>query len=202
MSAISWTAIEDAIQKWVRSAANLSGKVVLWDYQKGDAPNPPYIALAIRDTVGVGRDWRVYDDAPDAVDGAELRVRVRGHRVATLAIQVFGPEKQGSWAMKTLTDVIAALPLHEYAIDVAGAGIGEASPVRAIPSGGGFLEPRATAEVTLHLASELEGRETYVQRMFVTVQAKNPAGDDLEARSSWVPTDPGFSLGFSEGFES
>lgn len=190
MSVIQWIIIEKAIQKWVREASGYPGKTVIWDYQQGDRPDQPWISLGIQEVVGVGHDWKKKDLNPTPTAGSEIRVRHRGHRVATLLIQVMGTQGQGQTALRVLTDIISHLSAHEYDIDMAGAGIGDVGAARTMGARGSVLEPRAQCEIKLHLASELITYNTYVQYTQVTTTAQNEAGDELESNMQWIPEEP------------
>lgn len=187
MSAIAWTAVENALFNWVVAASGLAAAKVIWSDEGGPRPDAPYIALSLDEVLSVGQDWRVYDDAPDPVAGAELRVRTRGQRTAELQIQYFAALKSGRDALRKLTDVVAALPLHEYAIDVAGCGIAGADAVQVVRGNrGATLEPRAVTTISLHLAAELEARETYVERTQITI-TETSTDDEREV---WIPDPP------------
>ena len=127
-------------------------------------------------------------DTPETeLQGEELTVKARGHRTATLVLQAFGATGIGEGAVPILVDVEAALALHEYALDLAGVGIGNSGAVLLIEGRrGGILEPRARCEIQLHLASELEARETYIERVQVTI-TETPHGANLEL---WTPSPP------------
>lgn len=188
MAAIDWTTAESALRAWVRSASGLSEEQVIWMDEAGVRPQSTYIAMRIDAITRSGIDWIVYDDAPDPAPGAELRARARGHRSALLHVQCFAPEGSGGYAMQVLTDVVAAIPLHVYALDEGGVGVGDATPVQYIEGvRGSILEPRAFTDVTLHLASELEARETYIERANITVTPENPAGVELDSVNFWIP---------------
>jgi hypothetical protein len=188
MAAIAWTTAENALRAWVLSASGLPEERVIWMDEAGVRPQSTYIAMRIDAVTRVGLDWLIYDDAPVPAPGEELRSRARGHRTALLHFQCFAPEGSGGLATRVLTDVVAAIPLHVYALDEGGVGVGDASPVQYVEGPrGSILEPRAFTEVTLHLASELEARETYIERVNITVTPENPAGVELDSVNFWTP---------------
>lgn len=189
MSAIAWTAIENALHAWLCAATGLAATSVIWADQGGPQPAAPYIALKITDTRAVGREWLVRDDAPDPVQGAELRVRARGHRTARLEMQCFGALKSARAAAILLEDALAALPLHTADIDAAGCGLGQSTPVQMLEGRrGSLLEPRAICELALHVGSEMEARTSYIERAQVCVAPLGGDPDpDLEV---WVPDPP------------
>ena len=113
---------------------------------------------------------KVVDTAETERQGQELTVSARGMRTAVLVLQAFGAPGIGEGATPILVDVVAALALHEYALDQAGIGVGEVGPVQLIEGRrGGILEPRARVEVVIHFGSELEAFETYIARTIITV---------------------------------
>lgn len=188
--AITWEAAENAIQKWVRERSGIPGARVIWPYQGGPIPAKPYIALSIDGIRGVGQAWKSKVDAPaPQTAGQELIIRVNQHMTATLEVQLLAdmPESSsataaadGRLAIEKLTDVVAGVDLHEDELDAGGVGIGEFTPVQWVgPGGGGILEPRAIFTVQLHLGSQLERYETYVERMLMTVTAKQPGLADV-----------------------
>lgn len=200
--AISWEQIENAIHAWVVAGSGLAEDHVIWTGQSGVLPDSEFIEMSIIELRGVGHDWKVKDDAPDAVDGAEVRVRARGMRVAQLQLQCFGDAGTGNAPLQTLGDVVSALELHYESLNTAGAGIGDVTPVRPISAGKtGLFEPRFICTVALHLGSELEARATYIQRMRLTVNAQDQAGNDIDSRTDWVPNSEAFSDGYSAGYE-
>lgn len=185
-----WEAILLAIHKWVRESSGLNGRTVVWDYQQGKRPQNPYAVLSISDLSTVGHDWKRRDDNPTPTAGQEIRTRHRGHRMATLVIEVYGSQEAGQTALPVLSDVVSGLGPHEYELDQAGIGIGEIGAVRVIGSTGSVLEPRARCEVQLHLASELVSYNTYIEFVQLNIVAKDPAGETLESREVWVPEEP------------
>lgn len=191
MPAIAWETADAAIHAWIVAASGLAATHVIFEDEKGKRPEPPYISIQIDDVLPVGSDFVIKDDAPDPEDGEELRVRTFGHRTARLELQAFGPVDSGAAAFRMLVDVISALPLHYYDLDVAGVGIGGTEAVQRAPGRRvGINEPRAIAAVMLHLGSELEARGTYVERMQVTATPKNVAGDALDEVELWIPDAP------------
>lgn len=188
MSAIAWATVENAIHSWVRQSSGLAEGQVIWSDRGGPRPVTPYIAMRIDDVMPVGHDWRVYDDAPVPAPGEELRMRARGHRTASLGFQCFSTDGGGHLATQILVDVVAGIAVHLYSLDQAGVGVGEYGSVRYLEGRrGDILEPRAISEVSLHLSSEVEGRETYIERANITVTAENPAGVELDEVNFWIP---------------
>lgn len=202
--AIDYDTIRPAISKWVRET---SGLQIVWRFRGGVAPAPPYVELSLHGPRQVGDAWRKVDAAPDSQlddDGVpmDLRVRVRAHEMIRLEVQCFAAAKSGEDAERILGNVMRGLALYEYALDVAGIGIGAATEVQYISGGdSGILEPRAVASVWLHVGSEVEGRLGSIDRAEVTVDVKDAAGEDLLEHTDWMPTENAFDLGFSTGFE-
>jgi hypothetical protein len=162
--AIAWTTVENALHAWIVAATGLAATSVTGN--GGPRPPMPYIVMQLAGPRPIGHDWRVYDDAPDPQPGAELRVRAQGHRMARLQLQCFAGEDSGNEAVRVLSDAISALSLHVHDLDVAGIGIGDVAPIQLIEGRrGGILDPRAVCEIELHLGSEVEGRETYIERL-------------------------------------
>lgn len=188
MSAIAWTTIDNALIAWVMVASGLDANHVIFADRGGPRPSAPYIEISIPSIGGAGcQDWRVYDNAPNPVAGAELRVRARGMRMATIALQCFAVDGGGDAATRMLSDVISALPLNEYALDLAGLGIGDIRPVQLVQGRrGSILEPRAVAELDVHLASELESRETYIERIQIAIHETTTNTNVTK----WIPTPP------------
>lgn len=172
MSSIDWATIRPAIQQWIASSSGYGVDKVIWADDGGDQPQLPYISLSLPITTPHGTDWRVTDLAPEQppVAGQELRVRSQGMRTATLTVQCYAVRASLNAASSALEDVVASIPLFSDTLDGAGAGIGDVGAVKTIAgSRSGLLEPRAIVEITLHLGSELEGRETYVETAHGTV---------------------------------
>ncbi len=184
MSSIGWPAIEKALRAWCVAGTGLAA--VIWGYQTGPRPQPPYVALSIVDTVGVGRDWKDRGGDPDPTLG-QRRLH-RGHRVATLTVQCFAEVATGvTGAMARLTDAVAALEIHADALNTAGCGIGKTDRVRLVAGRiNTQLEPRAVTEVELHLLSELESYAQYVDRVQVTTTLDDGA---IEVEQ-WIPDPP------------
>lgn len=187
MSAIAWDTVENAIHAALVAASGLAATAVVWEYQKGHVAARPYISIKLDELDKAGQDWRVVDDAPDAVAGAELRIRRRGLRTARVELQCFAPEGSAMTALRVLTDTISALVVQEYALDLAGVGVGDTTAVQLVEGRrGGILEPRALAAIGIHLASEVESRETYVERMNITLTEV----DAGEVADFWIPDPP------------
>lgn len=202
MSAISWDTVEDAIQAWVSGSSGIPGARCIWTYQGGPIPEYPYIALEIDAVRGVGQPWKKRIDHTDPVAGGELRELVRQHQMGTLTLQCFCDAKTGSQPLRIIVDVMSSIDLYEYEIDEGGAGVGDASPAQFIkPGGGGILQPRAVATLQLHFTSEMEKRETYVERWKATVNVTDVAGDVVGSIPFWQPQTMAFSSGFSRGFD-
>lgn len=174
MPAIAWTAVEKALQAWVVAATGLDAANVIWAFEKGARPEPPYISLMIDSARSIGTDRVSYEDHPDPEPEGELLVTARGDRRAMLQLQCFAIEGSGNAALQLLTDAIAGLPLHWYALDQAGVGIGDTEEIRLLEGRrGGILEPRAITEVVLLLGSEVEGRETFVETIELAVEEQD-----------------------------
>lgn len=189
MSAIAWDTIQAAITAWVTAA---SGLTVIWTFPGANGvgaprPQPPYIALQLDGLGKVGQEWRVTVDAESPEEGAEIDVKYQGHRTARLELQCFGIEGSGNGPLRTLADVLDALPIHYDDLDAAGVGIGGTTPVQLLEGRrGGIIEPRAVAEVSLHFASEVVAQTTYVERMNITL-TESTIG---EVADFWVPDPP------------
>lgn len=189
MGAIQFPTVENAIQAWVSGASGIPGNRVIWNLQPGDRPPAPYITLALTDLAGVGHDRVLKDDAPDPEPGEEVRLRAVGHRTARLSMQCFAADGSATSALSTLADVIGAIEIYADALDVAGVGIGDVTPVQSLEGRrGGILEPRAVCDVTIHLGSEVEARTTYVETIDLTV-SETDLGDiaELELDLGVVP---------------
>src|SRR5262249_15849004 len=131
------------------------------------------------------------DDAPDAIEGAEVRIRSFGHRTVSLKMQCFAPDRSGTAALELLEDVLSGVTLHEDDLDDAGVGIGTIRPGQFRRGQGGTIsEPRAVAEVVLHLGSEVESRNTYIERVQMRVHPQSPTGVDLDEVEVWSPDPP------------
>jgi hypothetical protein len=201
---IGWAQIEAAIAKWIREGGGLAVGRVIWGDQGGKRPELPYVSILVEDTGSPGHDWKrkSYDSATD-----QLVIRHQGHRTAMLSIQCFGvpdggPPSLGKSPLGILTDVVSSLGVHEYDIDVAGAGIGNVGNVKLIQgSRGSILEPRAQFEMQLHLGSEVEQRTDYVRRISMTVNVKNVADVSLAVSPLTIIASPDFNSDFSNDFE-
>ena len=202
--AISWDTIEDALQAMVVALTGIPGNRVIWTYQGGKAAAYPYIGLQIDGIRGIGQPWKV--KTFDAELDQQL-VSVRQHQMAVFTIQYFadsaGTAGQVARApMSALANIEAGIDLYEYEIDEAGCGIGEISPVQFVsPGGGGILQARSIVTIALHLASELERYEDYVERWKLTATAEDFEGNTIAERTFWTPAPSSFSSGFSTGFE-
>lgn len=115
--------------------------------------------------------------------GAELRTVAYGARTAHVMIQAYGDQ-----AFRMLSDVIAGLELAVDDLDAAGIGIGPIEPVQQVPSPrpGNVLERRAITGLTIHLLSQLESRQTYVERVQLTLRERTIG----VVATFWTPTDP------------
>lgn len=189
VAAIAWITVENAITAWLVAATGLAAGQVIFQMPAEGAPRPerPYITVLINDIDQVGQDWRVTDAAPDAEEGAEIRVRSRGHRTGQIQLRCFGADGTGTDAAKILVDAIAYLPVAAYDLDLAGVGIADTEGVQAIAGRrGGILEPQATAAVNIHLGSEVEARLPEVARFEtkITEESIGQVGD------VWIPDPP------------
>lgn len=173
-----WDTIETAIADWVLFGSQLPVGHVIWDYQQGVRPACPFMEMNLSEIEGQdAEDWVIYDNAPDPVPGAELRVRVRGHRSLQLTLQCYEEPSHQRPGWKTLSRTITSLALKYGALDGAGVGVGDIGPVQSISgSKGGTLEPRARCRVEIYVGVELESRETYIQTVQMRVHS-SPGGD-------------------------
>lgn len=187
MSAIAWITVENAVHAWLVAATGLAVGQVIWIDGGGPRPQKPYIAIQISDVQQVGHDWRVVDAAPDPVDNAELRVRLRGHRTARVQLQCFAADDSGGDAVKILTDAIAGLQLSVYDLDRAGVGIADSERVQLVQGRrGGILEPQAVTAVNIHLASEVEGRLPEVAHVQIRLTEESIG----QVGEVWIPDSP------------
>lgn len=174
MSAIGWAAIENALNRWAVAGSGLAAAAVIWSYPKGGGPRPtpPYLALSFASVRSVGHDWTDREIVAEPEEGREIRLVHRGPRVATLSLQLFADEATGeTGAMSRLHDTLAALDVHVDTLDAAGIGIGDIGPVQLVAGRvNTLLEPRAVAEVELHLESELERYATYIERIEASLE--------------------------------
>lgn len=194
MSAVGWEAIIPAIQKWIYKSAGVDDSRVWQVRQDGPQKTFPYFTYDIADSIGVGRQWRkvaertlAEGETLEDFPGEELVRKYQGHRVATLTIECFSPGVGATSAVALLENVVDALPLHEYDLDEAGAGIGSISSV-AYGGGkrGNSLQPRAHVEVQLHVASEVQDYVTYIEFIQLTA-TESTTGAEVEV---WVPEQP------------
>lgn len=184
MPAIPWTTIEDALHAWVHAASGLAADRVIWVDQGGPRPVGTYIAMRLTSLRQVSDDWTVTEEADDPQPGAELARHARGHRVVTLGLQCFA---DATAAAKVLADVIAAIPLHADALDVAGIGVGPIGTMARVDQGGAgrLLDSRAAIDVDLHLASEVSDTITNIEHVQVTLD--EPTVGEIE---TWIPGPP------------
>lgn len=189
VSGIGWQAIIPAIQEWIVTAAGVSDEKVYQARQGGPQLEFPYYVYDIVQTNRIGHDWRTTEDRenPEEHPGEELVRHVKGHRTATLRIECFSSGVGAESGVALLEEVISHLPLHEYDLDEAGAGIGNVTPVT-YGGGvrGGILQPRAVVEVQLHLASDVQDYVTYIERTQVTVRETTTEAE-VEV---WIPEPP------------
>jgi hypothetical protein len=154
---VDWTAIEDALAAWALAGSGLPVGSVIWAYQGGPRPQPPYLALSLTDVRQIGHDWADREDEPGGI-----KLLHRGPRMATLDLQLFG----GVHPVAQLADTLSALGPFADELDHAGIGIGDTAPVQLVAGRvNTLLEPRAVASVELHLFSELESYAEYIARV-------------------------------------
>lgn len=197
MGAIAWDTVEDAIFDWVVASSGLSEQNVIWSHELGPRPDAPYVSLLVNVFRPIGHDWLDVYDTVDPDPGEEITLRARGHRYCTLSIQcfaAFGNMIGNSGAVAILSDIISGLKLHRYALTRAGVGMAGFGPVATIGNArlGTELEPRAAVEAQFHLASEVTGFETYIEKVLVT---NLNTGQEIA-----MPSGSGFSDGFDDGF--
>lgn len=119
--------------------------------------------------------------------GEEVLDRVRGSRIATLALQCFGGGATGATAPAMLLDAVgaaAALPSVMAALGAADVGVIELGAVQSIDGlvGEALFEPRAVAQHRLHLPLELAAAAPSTVIEYVTVTGPEQAVS--------VPEDP------------
>jgi hypothetical protein len=176
MGAIDWTKVEDAFFDWVVAGTGLAEDKVIWSHQGSPRPDAPYVSLMISSVQRAGRDWIDTYDNPSPVPGQEIIRKARGPRFCALSIQCFTYydmiSQQGP--MQILTDLIASLPLHRYALHRAGIGISDFGSIGTV---GGMLnsqlESRAHVDLEFHLASEVQGFDTYIEKIIATNENTN-----------------------------
>jgi hypothetical protein len=182
MSAIAWDTIEPALATWVRTACALGEHNVAWSYELKPRPHVPFASLTLSDIRTIGHDWMITDDAPLPAPGEELRIRARGVRSASFEVQLV-PDGAVELMRRAAVDLVASVPLFVFTLDEAGIAIEDIGPVRVLTGDrGSILEPRAIVEFRIGLASELESRTTYIERVNIK---SAPLGIDL-----WIPDPP------------
>lgn len=190
MAAIGWVAIENALTAWALAGSGLASGQAIWSYPGIDAarPEPPYIALSFSAIHEVGHAWEDREFPEDPDEGAEIKRLHRNAHVATLSLQLFADSATGeTGAMARMHDTLAALDVYMEDLDAAGIGIGNVGAVTLVAGRRNtLLEPRAVAEVELHLISELVSYVTYV----ATVQLKVTADPAPEFTTEVVVEEP------------
>lgn len=182
MSALAWDTIELALVTWVRTACGLGEHQVGWSYELKPRPHVAFASLTLTDIRTIGHDWLVFDDAPSPAPGEELRMRARGVRTATFEVQLV-PDGGVEAMRRAALDLVASVPLNVFTLDEAGIAIQNIGPVVIVQGERGtIMEPRAVVEFTLGLASELEARTTYIERVQIHTA---PLDGDV-----WVPSPP------------
>ena len=85
----TWQQTRDAIHAAIVSASGLATDHVIWSWQNVDAPDTPYIELALTPSMQIGQDWidETYDVTRPA--GKEIELAVRGTREVKLAVTIF-----------------------------------------------------------------------------------------------------------------
>jgi hypothetical protein len=169
MSAIGWTSIQAALAAWITASTGIP--TVLWSFQAGPQTPRPFVSLELQEIAQPGSDWSVRDFDAGRAPGQEIRRRVQGQRQAQLRLQFFAEAAQGGLgAMSAATDAMAALPLYVDDIDAAGAGAGTIGTIQGLEGRrGSILETRAVTSLVLHVATEVERFETYIERARVTL---------------------------------
>lgn len=143
-------------------------------------------------TTGSGLTLLLQDDAVRA--GIEITRRARGIRVVNFRVQCFGADKSGTQPMEILQDVISALPLYVYELDLAGVGMSSLG-VADVDNGvkmvegrrGGILEPRAVVEMSAYVGSEAVGTIGRIDRVQVTPVAVMEDGAEVSLPPVWIP---------------
>lgn len=175
MSAVPWTQIEDAIRTWIKNGSGLPDESVIWAQYGGPRPTDPWISINTTslDQVGVDFSKRRTNPASNGHDGQELVTTTRGIRRGTLSIQCFAVSpSDGQSAISILTDVVAAayIPSVRRALDAAGVGLSDFSPVRSIGAviNQTTFEPRAVVDVTFYATSAVDEFTTYIEHVEIT----------------------------------
>jgi hypothetical protein len=170
MAAIGWTSIQAALAAWISSSTDVPAENVLWAFQAGPQTPRPFVSLEVLEVASPGIDWTIKDYDGTRQPGQEIRRRAHGQRVVQLRIQCFGQEGSNLDALSTLTDAIAAIPFAVDDLDAAGAGVGDIGRIQLLEGKrGSILEPRAVIQLQLHVSSEVERFETFVERVEVTI---------------------------------
>lgn len=177
---MNWTTIENAIVAWMLESG-LDASKMHWSQQNADRPAAPYIAMRLTGITKSGSDWNTAVDNPSPSAGEEITVYTRGPREATLEVQCFSVDGFGAAsALAYLTKVATAMGKGSVraALDAAGVGIGNVTPVQSIDGfiGDTIFEPRAIMSVNLFLAEETSENTTYIE----TVEVENlTTGDEF-----------------------
>jgi hypothetical protein len=121
--------------------------------------------------------------------GTEITHRARGVRTATLSLQCFAPgAPTGATSPASILESVGAalaLPVRRAALNDTGLGTTGYGPVQSLDGfvGRGYVfEPRAVAEATFALASEVSENSTFID--YVEVE------NLVTATSVYVPEDP------------
>ncbi len=151
MSAIGWTAIEGAIAAWCLSGSGLPEGQVIWSYQGGPRPTPPYLALSLTDIRRGGQSTVTREFPTDPEPGSEIRRLHRNSQMATLSLQLFADGATGeTGAVARLHDTLESIDIHVNALDTAGIGIGDIGAVTLVAGRvNTLLEPRAIVPLEL-----------------------------------------------------
>lgn len=109
-----------------------------------------------------------------------------GIREIHLEIQVFGALASGIQAFSLAQDVIAAIPLYLYSLDLAGVGISDLGvsfvqgSVRATTGfRGELIEPRATMDVVIYVASSLSAYSDFIESVQLAARLETSGGESI-----------------------
>lgn len=149
----------------------------------GSTPNPVTVVDLL--DAGVG-PIKIVQTPTSMRAGQEILRTAQGMREVHLQLQGFGPLRSGHLVMSLMSDVMQALPLHLDDLDLAGAGVSDLGTsyvqgsVRSTPGNRGeLLEPRATVDMVLYVASSLSDFTTFIQTVQVAIKPQTPDGTNL-----------------------
>jgi hypothetical protein len=164
--AADWSAIEDALQAWVKTSTGLGDTHVFWSDQGVNRPAPPFVSLTLDGPRRVGVDAIVTTTDLLQDNGEEILVQNVGNRECTLRVQHFGGDPCGDVSSravmaKCLTDLYRMDV--KAALEAAGVAILDVGPVENVAGVRALqIEPRAALVVRLAVADEAGARTGYI----------------------------------------